>query len=202
MIEFLSSWTKNLCLALIVVSILEMLIPNNKTKRYIKMVMGLYILFSIISPFIQNSDKFNIDNFNINEYVENIQETGGEVVDQTSMDKRLTEIYVEELEKDITQKLEEKGYIVNKCKVSADILNNDENSGIKKISLNVKKEKEESKSIEEKIVEEIQKIQEVNINSKNENNVTTTDLSKTDVEDIKKFLIEEYGVNEKCLEIN
>ena len=64
MINFLSSWVKNLCLALIVVSILEMLLPNNKTKKYIKMVMGLYILFSIISPFIKNK---NVLNFDINE---------------------------------------------------------------------------------------------------------------------------------------
>ena len=63
MINFLSSWVKNLCLALIVVSILEMLLPNNKTKKYVKMVMGLYILFSIIEPFIENSNelKFNIE---------------------------------------------------------------------------------------------------------------------------------------------
>ena len=59
MVNFLSSWVKNLSLAIIVVSILEMLLPNNKTKKYVKMVMGLYILFSIISPFIKNSDKLN-----------------------------------------------------------------------------------------------------------------------------------------------
>ena len=54
MISFLSSWVKNLCLALIVVSILEMILPNNKTKKYVKMVMGMYILFSIIEPFVEN----------------------------------------------------------------------------------------------------------------------------------------------------
>ena len=59
MVNFLSSWVKNLSLAIIVVSILEMLLPNNKTKKYVKMVMGLYILFSIISPFIKNSYKLN-----------------------------------------------------------------------------------------------------------------------------------------------
>ena len=65
MVSFLSNWVKNLSLAIIVVSILEMLLPNNKTKKYVKMVMGLYILFSIISPFIQNSDKFDLENINI-----------------------------------------------------------------------------------------------------------------------------------------
>ena len=34
MISFLSSWVKNLCLELIVVSILEMILPNNKTKKF------------------------------------------------------------------------------------------------------------------------------------------------------------------------
>lgn len=29
-----------------------------------------------------------------------------------------------------------------------------------------------------------------------------TELKKTDIQNIKKFLIEEYGVSEKCLEIN
>ena len=48
MIEFLSSWAKGLGLAIVVVSILEMILPNNKTKKYIRMVMGVYILFTII----------------------------------------------------------------------------------------------------------------------------------------------------------
>ena len=29
-----------------------------------------------------------------------------------------------------------------------------------------------------------------------------TKVKKIDIQNIKKFLIEEYGVNEKCLEIN
>ena len=62
MVNFLSSWVKNLALALIIVSILEMILPNNKTKKYVKMIMRLYILFSIISPFIENSNKLNINN--------------------------------------------------------------------------------------------------------------------------------------------
>ena len=93
MINFLSSWVKNLCLALIVVSILEMLLPNNKTKKYVKMVMGLYILFSIIEPFIENSNelKFNVEDL-YNQYsVETLAES--ENVNQKSMDSRLDELY-------------------------------------------------------------------------------------------------------------
>ena len=107
MINFLNSWVKNLALALIIVSILEMIIPNNKTKKYVKMIMGLYILFSIISPFMENSKIFNLDNLNLEFGLENMQETSNmrEEVDQTSMDNRLKQIYKEKLEKDIIKKI-------------------------------------------------------------------------------------------------
>ena len=140
MINFLSLWVKNLSLALIVVSILEMLLPNNKTKKYIKMVMGLYILFSIIAPFVNNS---NVLNFNIedvySDYSKEISSTSatstaGEV-NQASMDDRLNQLYKEQLESDITQKVEEKGYDVRKCKVEAHISESD--TGIEYITIEI-----------------------------------------------------------------
>ena len=71
MIEFLSSWAKGLGLAIVIVSILEMLLPNNKTKKYIRMVMGLYILFTIISPFIKNRTLFSVDNIDLSKELNN-----------------------------------------------------------------------------------------------------------------------------------
>lgn len=140
MINFLSLWVKNLSLALIVVSILEMLLPNNKTKKYIKMVMGLYILFSIIAPFVNNS---NVLNFNIEDVYSNYSKeisstsatsTTGEV-NQASMDDRLNKLYKEQLESDITQKVEEKGYDVRKCKVDAHVSESD--TGIESITIEI-----------------------------------------------------------------
>ena len=215
MINFLSSWVKNLALALIIVSILEMILPNNKTKKYVKMIMGLYILFSIISPFIENTDKLNLDNFDLNSYIEKTQKTSStsEKLDQTSMDNRLNQIYKEELEKDITQKIKEKGYEVEKCKVVAHI--SEENSGIEKITLKIsgktnenENNKETSSKIENKIITEIQKIQKIDINvDKNkekecDNKEEDMNITKTDIQIIKKFLINEYGVSEQCLKIS
>ena len=167
MINFLSSWVKNLCLALIVVSILEMLLPNNKTKKYVKMVMGLYILFSIIEPFIENSNelKFNVEDL-YNQYsVETLAES--ENVNQKSMDSRLDELYKQKLENDIVQKLDEEGYVVEDCDVKAHISSND--TGIELITIKIKEKKDnsnendenqsnETMNIEEKIVNEIQKL--------------------------------------------
>ena len=133
-----------------------------------------------------------------------------EELDQTSMDNRLNQIYKEELQKDITQKVEEKGYKVENCKVIAHI--SDEDSGIEKITLKIngkteenEKKKEKTSEIENKIVTEIQKIQKVDINiSKKEDEETeeSTNINKTDIKIIKDFLINEYGVSEKCLKIS
>ena len=228
MINFLSSWVKNLCLALIVVSILEMLLPNNKTKQYVKMVFGLYILFSIIAPFIKNKNELQIDVEDLyNKY--SIQaSTMTEKVDQTSMDNRLDQLYVEKLENDIIQKVIEEGYEVEECNVKAHISNED--TGIELITLKLKEKIQTDEnvedsnltnstknadtnysrdSIENKLVKEIQKIQEIQIRtSKNEvqeqkkYNETTEKITRSDINKIKKLLTKEYGVSEKCLRIS
>ena len=209
MIEFLSSCAKSLGVTIVIVSILEMLLPNNKTKKYIRMVMGVYIVFNIISPFVKSKEIFNVNDIDINAYKST--ETSSEV-DQTSMNDRIEKLYKQELEKDIKNKINEKGYEVDKCEVNVKIAENEEQTQITKIKLSIKKSEEantqnqKDKSIENKVVTEIQKINPININSKNENSKekskSKSTVSNSEIQNIKKFLIEEYGVNEKCLEIN
>ena len=217
MVEFLSSWAKSLGLAIVIVSILEMLLPNNKIKKYIRMIMGIYILFSIISPFVKNKEILDIGNIDLESY----KTTGTTAIDQTSMDKRIEQLYTDELEKDITTKIKEKGYKVTECKVEVKIGNEEEETQITKIKVNIKKginlqdeTNEQNNTIEDRIVVEVQKIKPINTKIKNEiDNETITNnqnatksteekVTNTDIQNIKKFLIEEYGVNEKCLEIN
>ena len=78
------------------------------------------------------------------------------------MNERIKKLYSEELEKDITKKIKEKGYEVEKCKVSVQIADDEEETKINKIKLIVSKTQEEVKndienSAENKIVTEIQK---------------------------------------------
>ena len=217
MVEFLSSWSKSLGIAIFIVSILEMLFPKNKIKKYIRMIMGIYILFSIISPFVKNKEILDIGNIDLESY----KTTETTAIDQTSMDKRIEQLYTDELEKDITTKIKEKGYKVTECKVEVKIGNEDKETQITKIKLNIKKginlqdeTNEQNNMIEDRIVVEVQKIKPINTKMKNEiDNETITNnqnatksteekVTNTDIQNIKKFLIEEYGVNEKCLEIN
>lgn len=217
MIEFLSSWAKNLGLAIIVISILEMILPNNKTKKYVRMVFGLYIMFNIISPFIKNKDILDVSTYDFNEYSNYI--TNQSSMNQSSMNSRIEDMYIEELEKDITKKIDELGYKVTTCNVYATLSSKNEENYIEQIELTIEKSEnqqleEKEETIEDKLVNEIQKIRPVNTTvgeigekdesqnqSENENN-DAKNINAQDIQKIKKFLKEEYGVEETCLKIN
>ncbi len=208
MINALTSWAKAIVMAIIIVSILEMLLPNNKTKKYIKMVMGLFILYNIISPFIKDKNALKFEEDDLQAFTSSEMKTIE--VNQESMDRRLEELYIQQIEKDITKKLEKKGYKVKSCKVQAKISNDEDTTGITKIKLKIEKgEKKESENekqdeeMEDKLITTIQSIKKVDTRiSKAENMVGDALLEKVDIQNIKQFLIKEYEVNEKCLEIN
>ena len=208
MIEFLSTWAKNLGLAIIVISILEMLLPNNRTKKYVRMIFGIYIIFNIISPFINNKDILDVSSYDFNEYIGDY--TSNQTNEkQSSIDDKIEEIYIEELEKDIKTKIEELGYKVESCNVYATLSSKNKENYIEEIVLIVeKREENEAETIENKLVEEIQKIKpvdttigKINIEEKEEEN-NKKNISNSDIQNIKKFLKEEYGVDETCLKIN
>lgn len=218
MIEFLSSWAKSLGLAIIVISILEMLLPNNKTKKYVRMVFGIYIIFNILSPFVKNKDILDVSSYDLNEYIGN-DITNQTNEEQSSVDSRIEQIYIEELEKDITQKIENLGYQVTTCNVYATLSSKNEENYIEEIVLTIEKNEEQendqqgnrteqTETMEDKLVNEIQKIKPVNttigkINKTDEEqNESKQNISNSDIQKIKKFLKEEYGVEETCLKIN
>ena len=226
MISFISNWTKEIGITIIIVSILEMLIPNNKNKKYIRMVLGVFVIFNLISPLIANKDvfSFDIDKFELDNY----RTITTSSIDQTSMDSRINKLYEEELEKDIKKKIEEKGFKVINCKVKTIV--NKEQSKIERIELKLEKKEEKIDNIDEEnkenkidnkvesiVIEEIQKIKKVDIDKQGvemKNNIDTkkesenkeqkenTKLTKIDIYEIKDFIKKEYGVSEKCLKIN
>ena len=143
MIEFFSSWAEQIVLAVIIATTIELILPNNKSKKYIQMVIGVYILFNIISPVIQNKDLLtSIDEYDIEQY--NNTTNSQYVIDQSSMDKKLEKNYLEELENDITNKFEEKGYIIRKCIIDAELDTSKKNAGIHLIKVIVESTEDET----------------------------------------------------------
>ena len=134
MIEFISSWAEQIVLAVIVATIIELILPKNKNKKYIQMVIGVYVLFNIISPIIKNKEKISVEEYNIDKY----QTKSQYEVDQSSMDERIEKIYLDELKNNVISKFKEAGFSVEKCVVDAELDTTKKNAGIYEINIRIK----------------------------------------------------------------
>ena len=141
MINFLSTWAEQIVLAVVISTIIELILPNNKNKKYIQMILGIYILFNIISPIIKNKEVISIEDYT--KIASDIEENT--TIDQSSMDKRLEIIYLNELENDIKNKFSSNGIQVIECKVDAELNTNKKNAGIHLIKVKIKAPEDENK---------------------------------------------------------
>ena len=90
MINFISSWAEQIVLAVVIATIIELILPKNKNRKYIQMVIGVYVLFNIISPIIKNKEAISVENYDIGQY----QTNSTYEIDQSSMDARIEKIYL------------------------------------------------------------------------------------------------------------
>lgn len=220
MISFLSNWAEQLIIAIVICSIIEMILPDNKNKKYIKIVIGIYILFTIISPLVNKEDLFDMDSFDIESYVDT--DTSGSIqssekINQTSMDERLQELYVQELENNIKAKVKQEGYNAISCNVDAVLYGDEENQEIKKVSLVVSKDINENVSNSQSSMynandnSNVKSINKVEINvgmdkilgKKDDTDVNDDEQSNVkDIQYLKNVLSSYYEIDSKKIHIS
>jgi stage III sporulation protein AF len=173
-----------------------MILPNGSSQKYIKLVIGIYIIFNIISPVINKitNNSFTIESIiDIDKYTNQLDtyEVSTKKLD-SSNDTNIKEIYKANLEKDMKSKIEEKGYIVNSVNIE---INDDEEYTIKSITMNVsKKENEDDNS------NTVNKIEEVNISVSIENKAvenTNEEISNSEKKELKEYISSTYDVSTK-----
>ena len=149
----MSSWAQGIIIAIIIGSIIQMILPENKNKKYIKVIIGIYILFCIISPVVGKS--FNLSEYNIENYL-NLQD--GTLKNETySYDENVKNIFKENLINNIQSQLNAKGYTSKNINVEIDDECNILKIKITDIYENKNKEKKENQITINKV--------ETNINS-------------------------------------
>lgn len=146
MILKLKQWCEGIIIAIVISVIIEMLIPDNKTKKYVKVVIGIYIMFVSLNPILEilNYDYDFSKIFDL--------ET---VTTSTTLNNNIKDVYVLGIEEKIKEEVEELGYNVENLQVQVDS-NYEE---IEKIYLKI------SNSLNDNFI----KIEEVNIGKDNKN---------------------------------
>ena len=204
MISWLTKWAQGIIVAVIIATLIELILPNGSSKKYVKVVIGVYILFTIISPVIE---KLKNDDFGINEilntqkYEEELAKSDNTISAklESNNSRTIKDIYISNLTIDIQTKLKEKGYEV----ISANIkIKDDENYTIEKIIINLNKienEKNEKDNIENVNIEKIQIKENNATNNINEKAKTLTESQK---KEIKDYLSKTYDIDAKNIEIS
>lgn len=190
MINGISSWAGQIVIAVVIVTILEMLLPNGNNKKYIKTIIGIYILFIIVSPIVTYffNENFNFDTILGAYSLEtNDNEEKNELTVQTN--NQVEKLYIKEIEKEITEEIEKQGYEVKNIKTDVNI-DNGEINYLKILISKIKNEEEEKMN---NII-----IEPINIQlSKNEVDEVEKNISEEEIEKIKEALKENYKIEKE-----
>ena len=204
--NFLNTWLQGIIVCVIIATIIELILPSGSTKKYIKVVLGMFIVFNIITPVINKITKNNFEIssiINMDEYSKKMKtyETSSQnQVSSNANEQTIKQIYISKLEKDIKNKLKEKNYTVSKIEIE---INENGEYSIKQINLLVQKDEEETEEKQANAIE-IENIETINIQvneniipEQKEENISVNEISK-----IKQYLASEYQINEKQININ
>ncbi len=165
MIRFLKSWCEGIIVAVILSMIIESILPEGNHKKYVKVVIGIYIIFTILNPFL---GKLNT-NMEFSNFL-NIP-----TVETSSVNtKDIQKLYADGIEQTLKNSIQEEFNCI-----------------VKTIQITYDKNYENFEKVELEIQENnISKVETVEIGNKvqNEENLIHE-------EDIKNYISENYNLN-------
>lgn len=173
MVECISTWAKNIAIAVIISTLIMMILPDNKNKKYIKVIVGIYILFCVISPV--SSKVINIDDYDIGNYVK--------VNNETNQNKNYISTVNEEFENKMIENIKEEL----------------KNIGFKSDNVSIKFDKDYN-LIEIKIsnVKKYKEINKIEITTKDNNEK----ISSLEEQKIKENFSKKYSIDKNKIFIN
>ena len=125
-IENIKSWVENIIIVVIISIIIEMILPDGSSKKYVKVVSGLYILYVIVNPILGIGDTINLNNImNIISETETVE---------TYSENDIADTYILSLQSSLKSQIEELGYDV----IDVEIKINSDYSDISSINIKMK----------------------------------------------------------------
>ena len=207
MVEFINSWAQGIILAVIIATIIEIILPEGNNKKYVKTIIGIYILFAIVYPLLT---KISNKSININSIIASTNKEISKYEANTNItletDSYIENTYKAKIEEDIKIRFLEKGYEVNSLDVYVETQDEERYGQINNILMHIEKtEKLEEKSNNVTSINQINKV-EININSNNcvEKNKKQEKrkITNNEIQSLKEYLNTTYGVEENKIQIN
>ncbi len=168
-----------------------MILPEGKNKKYIRVIIGIYVVFTIVYPIVS---KFSKNEINIEQILENTIQTSSNYKSSSknvSQEQYIANTYINKLKTDVKNKIKEKGYLANNITIE---VKDYVEYKIKNISFTATKIEAESK--EENKVNSINNIQinEIKIGNtvRVEDKTKNKGLTNTEKESLREYLKQTY----------
>ena len=182
MIDNISNYVTKIILLIISITFIELLLPDNKNKKYVMFTCSLIIMLSVINPIL---GIFN-NEFDISSAMNQIKDEMKEIEYSSSTNYNLNDniysTYIKNLEYNMKRRLEDIGYEILETTIKIDEVTY------------------EPKSIEMKVKYEDGYIQPIVIDVF-ENSASDT-IYEADIKKIKEILYADYGVDKNNIKIN
>ena len=181
MINFFSNFTTSLITSVLLITIIEIILPDNKNKKYVTFTATVILSMIIINPLANLINKdFKFENLLENE-IRNFSSEEYAVKMEYAKQKNIDDLYDKSLKEDVINRLESSGYKV------------------KKIYLDVDRKSYEPIKIGLEIEHGDGSVQKVVIDVSND---YSDDVSIFEIAKIKDMLFSTYNINQKNITIN
>ena len=193
MLEWFRSWATGIVIAVIIATIIEMILPNSTSKKYIKIIIGIFIVYTIISPVIGSFKGEDLNNYiKVENYIQsnsNALKTN-EVSDNAQ--SSIKKIYAQNLQNDLKIKLKEKGYILNNINIS---ISNDDKYNIERIDIKVDEKVTNSNQDEKQVKTIVDNIKAIKIKVKKDDSQNNAIITENDKNEIKEYIKQIYQID-------
>ncbi len=206
MISWISSWAQGIIISVIIASIIEMILPDGSCKKYIKIVIGVFILFTIVAPVI---NKFKANSVNMASIIDFDKYSDTNEVSATNLEEsnnfNIKQMYETNLKVDIKSKIKSKGFEVQDINLK---ISDDEEYRIESIDITILKEivneEDEEKSSKSNIIGIVDSIEKVSIELSNKTTKQEKEyqISNKDANNLKEYLSNTYDIKTKNIFIH
>ena len=210
MVNFINSWAEGIILTVVISCIIELILPEGNNKKYVKTVIGVYVLFVMIYPVISivSNKKIDIDAI-INDTAKQMTKLENNTI-ALETNRYIEETYKEKLKEDISLDLKQEGYNVNFLKLDIETENENAYGQIKSINIQISKiQKAEETNTEDNIENKIVEVKTVDIKLSNETYIKSKNdldskvsISAKEIENLRDFLSKTYEIAKEKIFIN
>lgn len=206
MISWISSWAQGIIISVIIASIIEMILPDGSCKKYIKVVIGVFILFTIVAPVI---NKFTNNSLNMASIIDFDKYSDSKEVVSTNLEENnnfnIKQMYETNLKVDMKSKIKSKGFEVQDINLK---ISDDEEYRIESIDITISgeivNEEDDKKSSKSNVIGIVDSIEKVSIELSNKTTKQEKEyqISNKDANNLKEYLSNTYDIKTKNIFIH